>query len=1043
MEFNPSEPLQLGNGKTLKYSFVEIVDFLTQQRVFDLLYYHATAGVYIPLEELRNNPNDLELRPNGRCALDDAGVIKMQSGLSATLYTNIPPTDPSKFDISNLMSYRVKSPTDGHTPVAAFELLLGHWLPMPMFEHEIDGSTATYPIGWCRVKIERIAEANNKGIETFRLIWAFDTGLSKDELSNLRPCFWEQDGDKKEFSLCSRADELLGFLSTGDEFSAFSDYIHSLLGNPQDQIVNKYIGYYIYLINFLRLSGAAPEVTLHRNPRAMDVPVDLVLDIGNSRTCGMLFEDGDFTKAMMMRLRDLSHPEREYDKSFDMRLVFRMADFGNDIVLDDDDLFQWKSFVRVGEEAKTLLYRSLEEEGLSQKTTGYSSPKRYLWDIKPFEGNWENLSTIDDPFNVLLSNNIYVAGLSELFDTNGEYIERAQKNVDGYLPAMSENINYSRSSLMTMAMIEIFQQAMTQINSIGFRTKHGNVDCRRVLRNIILTCPTAMPHAEQIRLRECAEDAYDALSRSIDGLAPANIYPTSMSLKMADGDNLDYDMVGRMWSFDEASCCQLVYLYAEIAQRYSGEIHKFFELKGHVRPEDKAQGYEGNSLTIGSVDIGAGTTDVMICSYQCRGKGRSMLTPTPLYWDSFYLAGDDILRNMVQNVVIEGKEYDNPMMGNICSALIARLCAMSDEQLAALPCLTDNNVYKEKIDNVLRCGDADRRQELLRAFAGNLMQDFFGKDSAMMSYKDRRCRLDFNTQVSVPLMQFFLELLRLKRPSKVYSFTDIFHTNVPANYLMDYFAAHFGFRFEELQWRFDPEEVAEIVKATMEPLLKQLAMLLYAHKCDVILLAGRPTSLDAITELFIKYLPTTPDKLVRLNEYRVGSFFPTADGQGYFYDQKSIVAVGGMIGYLGAKGSLHGFSLDFTKMIKTMHSTANYIGEYNSRRRQVERTILTPTTAATTLEIPVFPAFIGCRQFDSPLYQARPLYAIYNHSASPVLRVNISRDFLTDPEALYIEDAQDMQGNDIPAGTVEMVRQSLVDDGKHWLDKGEFELSIK
>ena len=82
-----------------------------------------------------------------------------------------------------------------------------------------------------------------------------------------------------------------------------------------------------------------------------------------------------------------------------------------------------------------------------------------------------------------------------------------------------------------------------------------------------------------------------------------------------------------MWSFDEASCCQLVYLYAEIAQRYSGEIHKFFELKGHVRPEEKEEGYEGNSLTIGSIDIGAGTTDIMICSYQCKGQGRSMLTP--------------------------------------------------------------------------------------------------------------------------------------------------------------------------------------------------------------------------------------------------------------------------------------------------------------------------------------------------------------------------------------------------------------------------------
>ena len=48
----------------------------------------------------------------------------------------------------------------------------------------------------------------------------------------------------------------------------------------------------------------------------------------------------------------------------------------------DEEMFQWKSFVRIGEEARRLVYRSLEEEGLAEKTTNYSSPKRYLWDSK-------------------------------------------------------------------------------------------------------------------------------------------------------------------------------------------------------------------------------------------------------------------------------------------------------------------------------------------------------------------------------------------------------------------------------------------------------------------------------------------------------------------------------------------------------------------------------------------------------------------------------------------------------------------------------------
>lgn len=71
--------------------------------------------------------------------------------------------------------------------------------------------------------------------------------------------------------------------------------------------------------------------------------------------------------------------------------------------------------------------------------------------------------------------------------------------------------------------------------------------------------------------------------------------------------------------------------------------------------------------------------------------------------------------------------------------------------------------------------------------------------------------------------------------------------------------------------------------------MKQLALVFYTQQCDIIVLAGRPTSLDPINELFIKYVPTSPDRLIRLNGYRVGNWCPTADGQGYFYDQKLLL----------------------------------------------------------------------------------------------------------------------------------------------------------
>lgn len=1039
IEFNPSEPLLLGNGRTLKYSFVETEDIVLGTRIFNMLYYNGEINKYIPLDELQKNEEAIARRSNGREELDEAGMVKMVPDADTMFFTTYTEEDQDIYSINSLLSYRVTNPEDGRTKVAAFELLLDKWLPMPMFRKEVDGITSDAPLAWCRMKMQKIGEGNRKGLEKYRLVWAFDTKMGEDIFSVLRPFVSEEDNDVCEYALCNKADLLLTFMSSGKEFHAFSDYIASLLGLELDnELSKKYKAFYIYFLNFIRLSGGAPEVSLHNNWKRQK-EVDLVLDIGNSRTCGILFEEGQFTEGKMLELRDLSKPWISYEnKTFDMRVVFRKADFGNDIVL-DEEMFQWQSFVRIGAEAQRLVYRSLEDEGLADKTTNYSSPKRYLWDMKKYEGQWENLITTDDPYGVRLAPVVSVPVLSKLFRNDGSYYPEGDTEETLELVDFSQSdCHYSRSSLMTFAFIEIFQHALAQINSIKYRGKWGDEDVRRVIRNVIITCPTAMPLKEQVFLRKSAEDAYDALTKCHANLRMANITPSPEALKVTD----PYAPIERkVWRYDEASCCQLVYLCAEITKRYGGEAHKFFDLKGHVRPELAEQGYTDKSLTIGTIDIGAGTTDIMICSYQYEGRGATKITPEPLFWDSFYLAGDDILRNLVQNVVIEGKEHNHPNLGNISSALTCRIVAMTDEELKALPCL-NNIVYKGKVDDICQTADQEKKKEKKVVFASNLIHDFFGVDSSMMGYRDRRCRNDFNIQISVPIAQKMMELLRTHRPSKLYTYDEIFSDVKPANYLLNYFEHHFGFRFEELSWRFNPEEIADIVKSTMEPILKQLAFVLYSQHCDIIVLSGRPTSLDAITELFIKYVPTSPDRLVRLNDYRVGSWFPTADGQGYFYDQKAIVAVGAMVGYHASHSGLRGLVIDFEPMIKKMNSTANYIGEYNSRRRQVETAVLSPTAANATLDISVFPAFLGCRQLDSRIYQARPLYAIYNHGTANTLQIRITRTFHEDKEEIVIEEAVDKEYRN-RKNEIELVQQSLVDDGKFWLDKGEFELTIK
>ena len=71
------------------------------------------------------------------------------------------------------------------------------------------------------------------------------------------------------------------------------------------------------------------------------------------------------------------------------------------------------------------------------------------------------------------------------------------------------------------------------------------------------------------------------------------------------------------WYYDEATCSQLVYIYGEVGYKYKGNCQEFFNLYGEKDGDEKQP-----HLTIGSLDIGAGTSDLMISRYTYTSGGR-------------------------------------------------------------------------------------------------------------------------------------------------------------------------------------------------------------------------------------------------------------------------------------------------------------------------------------------------------------------------------------------------------------------------------------
>lgn len=171
-------------------------------------------------------------------------------------------------------------------------------------------------------------------------------------------------------------------------------------------------------------------------------------------------------------------------------------------------------------------------------------------------------------------------------------------------------------------------------------------------------------------------------------------------------------------------------------------------------------------------------------------------------------------------------------------------------------------------------------------------------------------RRDFNIQYSMPLMCHFLELMKEGSKNCVVKYADVFAECPPNAMVINGFAERMGINVTELSWKYDSEAVQQIVHKEFEPLLKKVATIMFSYACDVVLLSGRPASLPAIRDIFLKYYPVSPNRLIVLNNYYVGDWYPFGENTGHVKNAKTIVAMGGVIGhYASALSNLDKFSI--------------------------------------------------------------------------------------------------------------------------------------
>lgn len=791
---------------------------------------------------------------------------------------------------------------------------LGQWLPVPFLrirEQVWPGTNDCRfergPSNWARA---RLAQTGN----VWRLVLAFDMTPEekKPGPADEYPALTHEEVDANaHFRLAWRFRDNAWFMDLGwvDEWlleiwGAFRAKSRKRAPEDEERKLEYLASYLCYLALVQKLSRSC-EVYVVRPEGSSCVDVDLVLDIGNSRTTGILVETHaqsatNLNDSYLLQLRDMDEPHLVYTDPFETRVEFSEISFGNSALSlrsgRSTPAFAWPSPVRIGPEAGRLSTLSRCEKG----STGMSSPKRYLWDERDWKRTWRfNTKTEKAPYVTRgpLAQRINSSGTPLCVMNDPQFTRNERLRLQERESAFESQ--FTRSSLMMFLLVEIIQQALMTINSPGQRLRRELPAEPRRLRQIIFTVPAGMPRAEQNIYRRWADWAVRVLWES---LGWQTWLQSGKNLRHGPADYRTSPIVRCDW--DEATCTQLVYIYNEITRKFQGDAKTFCDLLGKER---EVGGARKPTVRVAAIDMGGGTTDLSITTFElASGAGETpRMAPHPDFHDGFNLAGDDILRAVIADLVL-------PAIG------------------AALE----------------NAGLSDMRAALAV---------LFGRDIMDRSKETQDQRIQFVRQVAVPAALCLLSLyersdLHNENELLVFRLGDCFargvseeedrkdgeHASLPLifpapgqralDYVRDYARASgiADFDVMDTQIRLQAWQVDDTVCNTLREVLANLCELVNAYDCDVLLLTGRPSRWPGIANTLVSLLPVAPSRIIPMGDYRVGAWYPFADALGNITDPKTTVVVGAILCAL-AEGQLEGFSFDPSSL--TRSSTARFIGE--------------------------------------------------------------------------------------------------------------------
>jgi hypothetical protein len=295
-----------------------------------------------------------------------------------------------------------------------------------------------------------------------------------------------------------------------------------------------------------------------------------------------------------------------------------------------------------------------------------------------------------------------------------------------------------------------------------------------------------------------------------------------------------------------------------------------------------------NNVVVMNLDIGGGTTDLAIIKYTNEARDHVRLKPELIFRDGYQIAGDMLVKKIVEEVLIPAwfeasLAGQNPVLGQARGDLETLFRQPRNARIKQIG--GEASTASKRLARIIRLLFIPLANLLLQGLCEAAPSDSAGAGRTPGKAGENRRTLNIYECIVAEIIdaQMLNDLNRLCA-------CVICRYYPQGGWSMDDKA------FSDtaiLNCKLD--RVEEGIEEVFAPLFRGLSGLVARNNCDLLIVSGKPSELTRVDELIRREFPLLPQRIVRVKGYPAGSWYPSefaTVNEGRITDAKTCTVVG-------------------------------------------------------------------------------------------------------------------------------------------------------